>query len=68
VEYLCNTYDLPTPSWSLDDHYRLEDPWYYAIGTDLSQVQGKLCQTMPEEFSQQNVVCGDRTYRNKYEH
>lgn len=68
VEYLCKTYDLSVPSWSLDDRYRLEEPWYYAIGADLPQVQEKLRQTTPEEFSQRNVFCGDRTYRNKYEH
>lgn len=68
VDYLCHIYDLSTPAWALDDRYRLAEPWYYGIGADLPQVQEKLRQTTPEAFSRRNVFCGDRTYRNKYEH
>ena len=68
VEYLCKQYDIPCPEWAVDPLYSLEHPWYYAIGADLPQVQEKLRQTTPEDFSKRNIFCGDRTYRNKYEH
>lgn len=68
VEYLCKKYDLLCPSWALDPRYSLTDPWFYGIGANLPRVQEKLRQTTPEEFSRRNVFCGDRTYRNKYEH
>ncbi len=68
VEYLCKKYDIPCPEWALNPLYALEEPWYYALGADLPQVQEKLRQTTPEAFSRRNIFCGDRTYRNKYEH
>ncbi|MEO7020895.1 MAG: hypothetical protein ABI234_12145 [Ktedonobacteraceae bacterium] len=68
VEYLCNKYEIPCPEWALNPRYMLEQRWYYAIGADMERVQEKLRQTTPEEFSKRNIFCGDRTYRNKYEH
>jgi hypothetical protein len=68
VEYLCKKYEVPCPEWALHPRYTLAEPWYYALGADLPQVQEKLRQTTPEEFARRNIYCGDRTYRNKYEH
>ncbi len=68
VEYLCKKYGIPCPQWALNPLYSLEYPWYYALGADLPQVQEKLRQTTPEEFARRNIFCGNRTYRNKYEH
>lgn len=68
VEYLCAKYELPCPDWVHDPRYSLDHPWYYDIGADLPEVQEELRQTTPEEFTKRNVFCGDRTYRNKYEH
>ncbi len=68
VEYLCKKYAIPCPAWALNSRYSLEDPWFSGIGADLLQVQEKLRQTTPEEFSRRNIFCGDRIYRNKYEH
>ncbi len=68
VEYLCKKYAIPCPAWALNSQYSLEDPWFSGIGADLPQVQEKLRQTTPEEFSRRNVFCGDRIYQNKYEH
>ncbi|HLZ64037.1 MAG TPA: hypothetical protein VKR06_44480 [Ktedonosporobacter sp.] len=68
VEYLCKKYDIPCPLWALNPRYNLDEPWYYAINADLPQVQERLRQTTPEEFARRNIFCGDRTYRNKYEH
>ncbi|MEO7022527.1 MAG: hypothetical protein ABI234_20425, partial [Ktedonobacteraceae bacterium] len=68
VEYLCHTYDLPCPSWVLDECYRLEDPWFYDLAGDLPEVQEELRETTSEEFARRNVFCGDDVYRNKYEH
>lgn len=68
VEYLCQKYELPCPMWALNPRYRLEYPWYYDLNADLPEVQEELRQTTPGEFTRRNVFCGDRTYRNKYEH
>ena len=68
VEYLCKKYDILCPQWILDPLFSLEYPWYYALGAELPQVQEKLRQTTPEEFAKRNIFCGNRTYRNKYEH
>ncbi len=68
VEHLCKKYEISCPEWALHPRYKLEDPWYYGIGADLPQVQTKLKTTTPEEFSRRNVFCGNRTFRNKYEH
>ncbi len=68
VEYLCKKYEIPCPLWALNPRYMLEQPWYDDINADLPDVQEELRQTTPEEFSKRNIFCGDRTYRNKYEH
>ncbi len=68
VEYLCNKYEISCPAWALYPQYTLDTPWYYGIGADLPKVQEKLRATTPEEFSRRNIFCGNRTFRNKYEH
>ncbi len=68
VEYLCEQYGLACPEWALNPQFSLAEPWYYAIGADLPHVREKLRQTTPEPFKRRNIFCGDRTYRNKYEH
>ena len=68
VEYLCEQYVMVCPEWALDPRFSLTEPWYYAPGADLPQVQEKLRLTTPISFSRRNVFCGDRTYRNKYEY
>ena len=68
VEYLCQKYTIPCPEWALNPRYSLEDPWYYAPGSDLPRVQEKLRQTTPEPFAKRNILCGNRVFNNKYEY
>lgn len=68
VEYLCTTYEIPCPVWALEPRYTLATPWYDDIGAELPEVQEDLRQKTPEAFTKRNIVCGDRTYRNKYEY
>ena len=68
VEYLCRKYDIPVPAWPLDEHYKLDEPWYYDLAGDLLEVQEELREETPEEFGRRNVFCGDNPYRNKYEY
>ena len=68
VEYLCRKYEIPCPTWVLQSRYVLEQPWYYDISADLSEVQEELRQTTPEEFSKRNIFCGNRVFNNKYEY
>ena len=67
VEYLCHKYDLSCPEWAMNPRYVLNEPWYYAPKGDNPVVQEDLRKTTPKEFTNRNIFCGDRTYRNKYE-
>ena len=67
VEYLCKKYTISCPDWVYNPAYALAEPWYYAIGADLSEVQEELRRTTPEEFTKRNIFCGNRTFNNKYE-
>ncbi len=67
VEYLCKKYAIACPDWVYNPVYALAEPWYYAIGADLSEVQEELRRTTPEEFTKRNIFCGNRTFNNKYE-
>ncbi len=68
VEYLCEHYAIPCPAWALHSRYTLEQPWYYDLNADLPEVQEELRQTTPAAFTRRAIFCGDRVYRNKYEH
>jgi hypothetical protein len=69
VEYLCVKYDIPVPAWSLDDRYKLVEPWYYdEFAGDLPEVQEELRAETPEEFARRNMFCEANPYRNKYEY
>ena len=68
VEHLCAKYAIPCPQWTLHPRYTLDEPWYYGIGTDQREVREELRTTTPEEFSRRQIFCGNRTFRNKYEH
>jgi hypothetical protein len=68
VEYLCKKYGLIVPAWSMEPQYTLAAAWFYGIGADRLQVQEKLRERTPEEFTRRNIFCGDRIFQNKYEH
>ena len=64
VEWFCNKYHVPCPSWVHDPKYTLSKPWFFHLH---EPVKSRLLQTTPEEFARRNVYCGDNCYANKWE-
>lgn len=67
VEYLCQKYDLPCPTWALNPAYTLAEPWYYSLGAHKESVRERLRQQTPAAFTRRNIYCGNRMFLNKYE-
>ena len=68
VEYLCERYGVPCPTWVHDVWYTLSDPWYGDKGERLQPlVQQQLIQTTQPPFARRNIFCGNRIFQNKYE-
>jgi len=66
VEYLCQTYAIPCPSWVHEKSYQLEEPWYDVIYLH-DDARARLERTTPEPFKRRNIFCGDRVYLDKNE-
>jgi len=64
VEWFCNKYHVPCPSWAHDPKYTLSKPWFFHLH---EPVKSRLLETTPEEFARRNVYCGDNCYANKWE-
>lgn len=64
VEWFCNTYRIPYPSWVYSSKYTLSETWFFH---DREKVQTRLLTTTPEEFTRRNIFCGNRMFLNKYE-
>ena len=64
VEWFCNKYAVPCPSWIHNPKYTLAEPWFFYLH---EPVKSRLLQTTPKEFSKRNVFCGDNCYTNKWE-
>jgi hypothetical protein len=64
VEWFCNKYIVPCPSWVHDPKYTLSKPWFFHLH---EPVKTRLLETTPEEFARRNVYCGDNCYANKWE-
>jgi len=64
VEWFCNKYHVPCPSWVYDPKYTLSKPWFFHLH---EPVKSRLLETTPEEFTRRNVYCGDNCYANKWE-
>jgi hypothetical protein len=64
VEWFCNKYAVPCPSWVHDAKYTLSEPWFFY---QHEPVKSRLLQTTPEEFTRRNVFCGDNSFANKWE-
>jgi hypothetical protein len=64
VEWFCNKYHVPCPSWVHDPKYTLSKPWFFHLH---EPVKSRLLETTPEEFARRNVYCGDNCYANKWE-
>lgn len=67
VEWLCNCYGVPCPSWVDDPVYILPEPWFDSPAAYKPQVRERLRQQTPEPFIRRNIFCGDRIFANKYD-
>jgi hypothetical protein len=64
VEWFCNKYHVPCPSWVHNPKYTLTEPWFFYLK---EKAKIRLLETTPEEFKRRNIFCGDRCYANKWE-
>ena len=67
VEWLCQRYNVPCPSWVDNPTYKLAEPWFDSPGAHKPEVRTRLIQKTPEPFTRRNIFCGDRMFANKYE-
>jgi hypothetical protein len=67
VEYLCEKYNVPCPSWTHNPIFYLPEPWFDSPGAHKPEVRARLMQKTPEPFTRRNIFCGDRVFANKYE-
>ncbi|HEX3640810.1 MAG TPA: hypothetical protein VHV10_05930, partial [Ktedonobacteraceae bacterium] len=67
VEYLCERYGVPCPSWVHNSAYRLPEPWFDAPMAHKPEVRERLIQQTPEPFTRRNIYCGNRMFNNKWE-
>jgi hypothetical protein len=67
VEYLCERYGVPCPSWVYNPAYCLSEPWFDAPMAQKPQVRERLVQQTPEPFTNRNIYCGNRMFANKWE-
>ncbi|MHB8596525.1 MAG: hypothetical protein ACYDER_06915 [Ktedonobacteraceae bacterium] len=67
VEWLCECYSVPCPSWVHAPTYCLSEPWFDAPYPDKPQVREWLVKHTPEPFTRRNIYCGNRIFANKYE-
>ena len=67
VEYLCDRYGVPCPSWVRNPAYCLSKPWFDAPMAHKPEVREWLLQDTPEPFTRRNIYCGNRMFNNKWE-
>lgn len=67
VEWLCQRYHVPCPSWVYHPVYNLSEPWYDSPAADEPEIREWLIQHTPEPFIRRNIYCGNRMFDNKYE-
>jgi len=67
VEYLCECYGVPCPSWVYNSAYCLPEAWFDSPMAHKPQVRERLIQQTPEPFTKRNIYCGNRMFANKYE-
>ena len=67
VEWLCERYRVPRPSWPADPVYTLADPWFDDPHADRPSVHEWLLHDTPEPFRRRNVYSGDRLFEHKSE-
>ena len=67
VEWLCQRYHVPCPTWPNDPVYTLAEPWFDDPNADRSSVREWLLHDTPEPFRRRNVYVGDRLFDHKSE-
>src|SRR5207244_813254 len=76
VEWLCQQYTVPCPTWVHHSIYTLSAPWFYYPQARFlhardserhKRLRERLIQQTPEPFTRRNVYCGNRMFDNKYE-
>src|SRR5579859_2080614 len=67
VEWLCQKYNVPCPSWINNPASWLTKPWFDSPGANKPEVRKWLIEETPEPFTRRNIFCGDRMFANKYE-
>lgn len=67
VEFLCDRYNVPCPTWVHDPQYVLASPWWHTDHVNSASMRAKLMQMAPDPFARRNIFCSNRLYQNKYE-
>lgn len=67
VEFLCERYNVPCPSWVHDPRYTLAVPWWHTEQLHSTSIREHLLQHTPAPFARRNIFCGNRLFQNKYE-
>jgi hypothetical protein len=67
VEWFCERYNVPCPSWVHAFTYCLPEPWFDSPGEYKSEVRKRLIRETPEQFTKRNIYCGNRMFANKWE-
>lgn len=67
VEWLCERYGIPCPSWIQNSSYCLIEPWFDSPNSHKHELRQLLIQQTPEPFTRRNIYCGNRMFANKYE-
>lgn len=67
VEWLCERYIVPCPTWVHNPIFCLSEPWFDSPGADRAEIRQHLIQQTPEPFTRRNIYCGNRMFENKYE-
>jgi hypothetical protein len=67
VEWLCERYTVPCPTWIDNPIFCLPEPWFDSPGADRAEIRQYLIEQTPEPFTRRNIYCGNRMFENKYE-
>ena len=67
VEWLCERYNVPCPSWVHEAPFCLRESWFDSPGAHKPEIREWLIAETPEPFTRRNIYCGNRMFANKYE-
>jgi hypothetical protein len=67
VEFLCDRYNVPCPTWVHNPRFILATPWWHTRHEHNGSFRERLMRDTPEPFARRNIFCGNRLYQNKFE-